>query len=91
MGGVLKLVGSCRIVRQVHQSIFPSIPKVYPISSRDLCVRVKIMAQRSITSFFKVSPPKPVVAEKVDDDDKKVNGDDKVKSPVKNGKVKVNT
>lgn len=47
------------------------------------------MAQRSITSFFKVSPPKPVVKEeKVEEEDIKVNGDDKVDSLVNNEKVK---
>lgn len=49
------------------------------------------MAQRSITSFFKLTPPKPTVKREKDDEEEiKVNGDAKGdKSPVTNGKAKV--
>lgn len=89
MNSILKLIVPCRVVRQIYRSIFPAIPVVlHPIPRRVSCNSVGMMAQRSITSFFKVSPPKPVVKEeKVEED--KVNGEETVGSPAKNGKVKV--
>ena len=94
MNSILKLVVPCRAVRQVHQCIFTTVVPIssHPIPTRVSCISVRTMAQRSITSFFKVSPPKPVVKEeKVEDEETKVNGDEKIDSPVKNGKAKVIT
>lgn len=86
MSSILKLVVPCRVVRQVHQNLFSSIPKLLcPVPTRAPCISVRTMAQKSITSFFKVTPPKPVVKE----EHIKVDGDDNVDSLVKTGKVKV--
>ncbi|KAJ8710460.1 hypothetical protein PYW08_008975 [Mythimna loreyi] len=89
MNSILKLVVPCRVVRHIQQNILGSFSKILqPTPTRVLCVSARTMAQRSITSFFKVSPPKPVDKEtKVEDEDIKVD-DDKVGSPVKNGKTK---
>lgn len=89
-----KLIAACRIVRNVHASVRISVLCHFLDTPRASLTNT-IMAQRSITSFFKVSPPKcevkqekPVVKQEADEKE-----DEEVKdiSPVSNGKAQVSS
>lgn len=86
MNNILKLVVPWTSVRLVQHSIFTRHSKL--ITPTVTYISVRAMAQRTITSFFKVSPPKPAVKQEKNQEEE-VSGDDKVDSPVTNGKSEV--
>ncbi|XP_035452218.2 DNA ligase 1 [Spodoptera frugiperda] len=89
MNTILKLLVPCRLALQVQQRATRLLPGLlHRVPPNLTYVGTRTMAQRSITSFFKATPPKPVVKEeKSDQDNGIVNGDNSPGSP-ENGKTK---
>lgn len=88
MNTILKLLVPCRLALQVQQRATRLLPaQLHRVPPNLTYVGTRTMAQRSITSFFKATPPKPVVKEeKSDQDNGIVNSDNSPGSP-ENGKV----
>ncbi|CAH0597058.1 unnamed protein product [Chrysodeixis includens] len=93
-----KLIAACRVVRHVHVTVRASALCRFLVNQRVSCISTS-MAQRSITSFFKVFPPKSEVKlEKLEiklekhevkqEASDKEDGEDRVSSPTSNGKLK---
>ncbi|CAH1640878.1 unnamed protein product [Spodoptera littoralis] len=88
MSIVLKVLVPCRLALQVQQSATRLLPRhLHCIPTNLTYVGARTMAQRSITSFFKVTPSKPLVKEELPDkDNDTVSGGSSPGSP-ENGKT----
>ncbi|KAF9408217.1 hypothetical protein HW555_012027 [Spodoptera exigua] len=80
---LVKVLVPCRLALQVQLRATKTIPTYSLCVSSNLpYVNTRTMAQRSITSFFKVTPSKQVAKEEISDKDNGiVNGDDSSSSP----------
>ncbi|XP_063897462.1 DNA ligase 1 [Helicoverpa armigera] len=81
---VSRVVKPARVVTRA-----PALMPAVPVRIARAAVASTDMAQRSITSFFKVSPPRAAMKVETTDEQEEANGDAQVDVPITNGKAKI--